>query len=299
MSLTAPAWGSLDNPNADSYVTVAEADAYMSAREGYSPGEWSTLTTAQKELRLKWATMLVDSLRYRGVKATKLQTLAFPRIFPQDSFLWPEDTTASEAAYEDYPTLLEYLDDYLALGIDVETDDADTAWEVGDTLTLTIAGTTTRTATVDRTAVEDEADKGDVAGSVTGPWPAETLTLTATSATTFSCTGSISGTHPDITVNTTATLYFKYPAIPEAVKTAVYEIAYQVVSQYLIGLDPFESAEETPRSITVGKLSVQFAGQTTATGTIAELFNKMSLSAATIIRLYLQNYLTKLRAAII
>lgn len=63
--------------NADSYVSVAEADAYADAR-GWA--DW-TGSTAQKEHRLVTATAYIDATyRFRGVIATTTQALAWPRL---------------------------------------------------------------------------------------------------------------------------------------------------------------------------------------------------------------------------
>jgi len=308
-SLIVPAWGSLDNPNADSYVTTAEMATYLASREGYDATEWNNLHDGVKDFRLKVATMLVDSLRYRGVRATRLQKLAFPRIFPSDKGLWTDDMSQLDVtyAYEDYPTLLEYLKLWKSIQIYIESaTEGALPWAAGDTITATVSGTlvgtqTTKWASVRTITITTPSGKSDVEMSVTGAWPEETLTLTClTDTSKFSCVGTISGTHDTITVDTEDTyIYFQPPQIPVEVKYATMEIAHQVVGKYLVTLEPMEEGETQPRAITVGKLSVQFGGQTEASGGTQDLFNKMSLGATTIINLYLRPYLTQVRAAVL
>jgi hypothetical protein len=54
------------HPLADSYVTVAEADAYLLNRKDVA--NYTALTNDQKEALLKLATKHIDSLRYRAEK---------------------------------------------------------------------------------------------------------------------------------------------------------------------------------------------------------------------------------------
>ncbi|WP_163998674.1 DnaT-like ssDNA-binding protein [Pyxidicoccus caerfyrddinensis] len=65
-------------PAADSYCTVAEADAYHSSR-GHNTA-WRTTDVAAKEQHLKWATRLLDAhFTYVGARASAEQALAWPR----------------------------------------------------------------------------------------------------------------------------------------------------------------------------------------------------------------------------
>ena len=52
------------HPLADSYVTVAEADAYLANRKDIA--NYSALTSDQKEALLKLATKHIDSMRFHG-----------------------------------------------------------------------------------------------------------------------------------------------------------------------------------------------------------------------------------------
>ena len=63
--------------NADSYITLAEADAYLAARFGAEA--WEALGDELKEKALKQATRELDRHRFRSSKATTVQALQFPR----------------------------------------------------------------------------------------------------------------------------------------------------------------------------------------------------------------------------
>ena len=70
--------GDLSEPNAESYVTVAEADTYLAARG--NPASWDTLTTSDKEEALRIATQYLEtSYRFRGHLIDTTQSLSFPR----------------------------------------------------------------------------------------------------------------------------------------------------------------------------------------------------------------------------
>ncbi len=101
--------------SADSYVTLTEADVYIPTRFE----SWYDLTTAEKEDRLRLAALIIDSLPLRGIRATKQQALAFPRILPR-SPLWPTDmagrkTDLVDFRVETYEELVELAE---ALGVD-------------------------------------------------------------------------------------------------------------------------------------------------------------------------------------
>lgn len=62
----------------DVYATIADADAYWSARGN---ALWSNLSTSAKEVLLVKATDWLDrSFRFRGKRLTDDQTLAWPRL---------------------------------------------------------------------------------------------------------------------------------------------------------------------------------------------------------------------------
>lgn len=81
----------LSHPDQDSYVTVAEADSYLSIKTQHTI--WSSLNTTAKEGYLRQAAIQMDSFRYKSIKLYDKakdyrleQGLAFPRYFPQDLF---------------------------------------------------------------------------------------------------------------------------------------------------------------------------------------------------------------------
>jgi translation elongation factor P/translation initiation factor 5A len=74
----------LSHPDQDSYVTVAEADAYLASKKNFMAWNGST---AQKEEFLKHAALQMNELRYKGYAVydtdkdyRREQNLAFPRV---------------------------------------------------------------------------------------------------------------------------------------------------------------------------------------------------------------------------
>lgn len=64
--------------NAESYVSVADADLYVG--DTFFSGDWSTSTTQVKEKLLKNATRLIDSFfDFNGEKAVATSSLRWPR----------------------------------------------------------------------------------------------------------------------------------------------------------------------------------------------------------------------------
>lgn len=88
-------------PDANSYATLAEADAYL-AICGYDLDTWSDLDDAHKEFRLKTAALLMNTLPFRGEKACRDQRLEFPRWWRTDDGYPP---------YEDTYLTMEDIDD--------------------------------------------------------------------------------------------------------------------------------------------------------------------------------------------
>ena len=67
----------------DTYATLAEADAYASAR---SWADWAALTDAVKESRLTDAALYIDtSYTFKGVITSSAQVMAWPRTGVEDS----------------------------------------------------------------------------------------------------------------------------------------------------------------------------------------------------------------------
>lgn len=64
--------------NADAYVSVAEADAYLA---GLGFTGWDTLTEGEKEIAIRRATQYIDEVfTFPGVKKLSTQRLSMPRI---------------------------------------------------------------------------------------------------------------------------------------------------------------------------------------------------------------------------
>tara|TARA_R110000824_G_scaffold66023_4_gene171610 strand:+ start:105 stop:632 length:528 start_codon:yes stop_codon:yes gene_type:complete len=68
----------VNGANADSFITVAEADAYWATN--LYPTTWETATTANKEKALKMATRILDEkCEWVGTRATSAQALGWGR----------------------------------------------------------------------------------------------------------------------------------------------------------------------------------------------------------------------------
>lgn len=76
--------------DADSYASVAYADAYHAARGNTA---WAALTTSAKEIALRNGTAYIDAnYSFLGQKNTQAQALQWPRYGAYiDNFLWPSD----------------------------------------------------------------------------------------------------------------------------------------------------------------------------------------------------------------
>lgn len=111
---------------ADSYATIAEIEAYLATRDPFPTStyytSWQALSTAAKEWRASMAARILDSLHFRGVRATKEQALQFPRIFP-GSDLWPLSSTISNVRPRIYSGLVQWIGDA------TPSDDPDAMWD--------------------------------------------------------------------------------------------------------------------------------------------------------------------------
>ena len=88
-------------PNADSYVTLSEAEDYLEYA-GYPTAEWQALDENQQEFRLKTGALLLNTLPLRGAKACREQRLEFPRWWRwDDCYPVVED---EYIAYSDIPS---------------------------------------------------------------------------------------------------------------------------------------------------------------------------------------------------
>lgn len=82
---------------ANSYATVAAADAFMETVPAYA-GVWAAFTNDQKGARLVSGTRALDRLPIRGGKASPDQSLAFPRDLQDDTSVIPREVV--EALFE-------------------------------------------------------------------------------------------------------------------------------------------------------------------------------------------------------
>lgn len=104
--------------SADSYITVAEADAFAAVRLGRFAERWrdAATTTDQKEDALKQATSDIDAFVRIGAAYLTVQALAFPRLIDVDDLdvaFIPK--RVKEACYEQAAYVLataELQDDY-------------------------------------------------------------------------------------------------------------------------------------------------------------------------------------------
>lgn len=74
--------------NANSFVTLVEAEAYMEGRGNAST--WTAATDAEKNVTLVEATRDIDVQNYRGKRASSTQALDWPRdwaVDPDDPYL--------------------------------------------------------------------------------------------------------------------------------------------------------------------------------------------------------------------
>ncbi len=87
------------------------------------------------------------------------------------------------------------------------------------------------------------------------------------------------------------------PDIPEGVKKAQVELAYQVVHSHLLTLGPMEAGEVFAERLTIGKLEVWLSKSMWRSHDPApnDLFKKVDMTAISIIRNYLKKYLTTVK----
>lgn len=96
------------DPLADSYVTLLEADTYLSTRPGFDTSTWEDLEEDTKEFCLTMATMVLDTMRFRGVKASLDQGRAFPRILPTDKALYTREDSYLGVSFDTWLDCTDY-----------------------------------------------------------------------------------------------------------------------------------------------------------------------------------------------
>lgn len=70
----------IGGPTSNSYGTAVQAAEYVT--RVYGATSWSGLSSDAVEVRLKLAALIMNTLKYRGMKACMEQNLAFPRWSP-------------------------------------------------------------------------------------------------------------------------------------------------------------------------------------------------------------------------
>src|SRR5690606_31374425 len=80
-------------PDANSYVTLEEADEYVAGLAGPSARAWEQLDTDAKRRALLTATRRLDQEDYAGRKASNAQALKWPRVGvrDEDGRVYPSD----------------------------------------------------------------------------------------------------------------------------------------------------------------------------------------------------------------
>lgn len=71
---------------AESYASVAEADAYLAFRGDTST--WTALSTPDKENKLRWSASILQDLLWLGYRTSTTQALEWPRydVYEKDAF---------------------------------------------------------------------------------------------------------------------------------------------------------------------------------------------------------------------
>jgi hypothetical protein len=86
------------------------------------------------------------------------------------------------------------------------------------------------------------------------------------------------------------------PVIPDGVKSAQAEIAFQVVHSHLMTLEPFGTGEMDITSLGIDVISLSFGKGVQSD---YNLFSKDQMGAISVVRMYLQKYLAAIRGAVI
>ena len=104
--------------NADSYISLADANTYFSSR--LSSGAWTGATDANKEAALKRATALLDAEDWVGEKSDDLasNSLRWPRslVYNKDGQSLPSDAVPQAIEYATAELAIELLEEAAATG---------------------------------------------------------------------------------------------------------------------------------------------------------------------------------------
>jgi hypothetical protein len=97
--------------NADSFVSLATANAYHAARLHNTDWTAATVTDENKEAALKWATRVLERLSWKGLRGSSTQALVWPRGYvPKRDPIDDDDYYANDAV----PTFVENATSELA-----------------------------------------------------------------------------------------------------------------------------------------------------------------------------------------
>ena len=110
--------------DANSYVTVAEADAYFA--DSYGRGKWATSAQADREALVISASRSLDQyINWSGQRATSTQSMEWPRkgTFDRAGNLIPDTIIPSQVKYATYELAYYMLDTGGALSFSDQTVD--------------------------------------------------------------------------------------------------------------------------------------------------------------------------------
>jgi hypothetical protein len=82
--------------SADSFISLADADAYHSTDQIHTNVAWSALSTASKEAALKMATRIIDTMSFLGQRVSISQALSWPRQFALFDGIYLDATTVPD-----------------------------------------------------------------------------------------------------------------------------------------------------------------------------------------------------------
>lgn len=130
----------------DSFITVAEADAYLADLPDDDTA-WNTLTVTEKELRLEMAAQLMGNLKWRGQRVYKNQGLCFPRSIQGyhatiHRHYIPEDIKKAQA-FVAYSIIHRALENRPSSVTDEELEGRINQVSLGGLLTVSVAGSGT------------------------------------------------------------------------------------------------------------------------------------------------------------
>jgi len=144
------------HPDADSYISLTEADAYVT-NNSFSPGAWSTATNANKELALRAATKTIDKLRIKSSFLYSTQQLKFPQKTAEQLSGTGGFTTTVITDTANLQKKQEYPEDWWKYGAVRNTTETSTAyWQLSEVSASSFANGTVTFATMTGVSSSDE-----------------------------------------------------------------------------------------------------------------------------------------------